>query len=293
MSDRLVISKRKPKLSGRVRFASPYGEAGRFLGLPWWAWVIGTAGAVAMVAFVFKKRKVISAMLSKTVDLSQIDAFALALPSGPDSYAMEILNASEQYGVSPWVLAGVMYRESRGGDALTPEGAGGTGDFTPRMEGNTYFKYANPATGLPPDGLGWGRGLMQIDYGAQNAWVTTHDWADPQVNVNYAADILSKNQAYFQRGAAGDVTVDAWRLNGSSWLKPWTSYGLTTTGPFPDPRPLSGTQLTEATMASYNGGTSGVLQAVAAGLPADAATASNDYVSWIVSRAEGWASSFG
>lgn len=295
MRDRLEISTRPPKRTGSVWLSKPHaGVSKQFLGLPWWAWVLGTTGGIALVAWAFSRKKgVVDDLINKTVSLAQEGAFAAALPSSVRPYAGLILNAANTYGVSPWTLAGIMYRESGGGSALKPKGPGGTGDWTPRRADNSYFKYANPATGLPPDGLGWGRGLMQHDYGAQNAWVTTHDWADASTNILHAAEILSANKAFFQRSPGAPITIQAWRLNGSTWTPSWRSkYNLTSTGPYPDPRPLSGPLLDEAVLASYNGGTSGVLQALAARIPPSAATANGDYASWIVSRTNGWQSSF-
>lgn len=246
-----------------------------------WKWILGGGAVLVGIAYAFRNSA--GAILDKAVSIGQEAAFAAALPSGVDDYAEELIEAGEKYGVSPWALAGIMYRESSGGNALKPKGPTGTGDFTPRWSGNLYFKYANPATGLPPDGLGWGRGLMQIDFGAQNAWVTTNAWWDPQVNIDKAASILASNMAYFSRAPGGPITVDSWRLSG---------FGINSQGPYPDPRPLSGPALQAAALAAYNAGPSGVLQALAAGLPPSKPTTGRDYADWIASRVASWQSSF-
>lgn len=249
-------------------------------------WLIGGALGIAALSVLFKDRLFV--LVDEIVQSGQEGLFKAVLPSGVRDYSQQILNASNRYNVSPWVLAGIMYRESSGGLSLSPKGPSGTGDFAPRWSGNLYFKYANPATGLPPDGKGWGRGLMQIDYGAHNAWVTSNNWADPATNINKAASILADNTNYFLRPAGGPITVDAWRM------KVWgPKYGLASPGPYPDPRPLQGGELLEAAMAAFNAGSGGVLQAIAAGLPPSAPTTGNDYVDWIVARAGAWASAFG
>ena len=66
--------------------------------------------------------------------------------------------------------------------------------------------------------------------------------------------------------------------------------GLSSSGPYSDPRPLSGDDLTLAVLAAYNAGNTIVLQALAAGLPASAPTAHNDYASWVMERVVAWAS---
>ena len=259
-------------------------------------WILGGGFVAALVALVaFLNRKEITVLVDKAVAFGQEGLFAAALPLNVAKYAAYILVSARRYDVSPWALAGIMYRESYGGLALTPPGPGGTGDFAKRAAGWKSGAYTAPATGMPEDGRGWGRGLMQVDFGVHNDWVTTHNWADPAVNVDKGASLLAENMRFFQRPAAGSVTVASWRLTGYPTAKVagWrTKYGLQSTGPFPDPRPLSGSALAEAAMAAYNAGTSGVLQALAAGLPASAPTAKNDYAAWIAERVGSWAAKF-
>ena len=296
----LTITTRAPRLKKRRLQYGTLG-GGRFFGVPWWGWLLGASG-LGVVALLIFKRKDIGLLASKVVTAGKEAAFAAVLPSGVSSYASELLASANRYGLSPWMLAGIMYRESQGGLAKGYEPKGsprGTGDRIPRGSGSVYFKFANPATGLPPDGLGWGRGVMQIDYGAHNAWVTSNDWGNAQKNIDYAASIVANNARFFQAAPGGPITVEAWRLKGLTSpsgqvvVKGWADkYGLKSTGPFRDPRPLSGDKLIEATLAAYNAGSKGVLQAIAAGLPASAATAGNDYADWIIARATSWASKF-
>lgn len=218
----------------------------------------------------------VSAFISEISDLAQ-------LPRALIQYAPLLITAGQRYGVPSSLLAGIMWRESNAGVALTPPGPSGTGDWTPRKPTSLYFRYADPSTGLPIDGLGWGRGLMQIDYGVHNAWVTSHDWGDAETNINKAASILADFFAYFRRSPGNVVTIDSWRLPAWQAKRP----GLAA-GPYTDPRPLSGIALTEAALAAYNAGASGVLQAMAAGLPASTPTTGGEYASWILSRVASW-----
>lgn len=229
--------------------------------------LIGSGAAVAgLTALAFWKRKELGAMGLKAVSAGKEIAFAAVLPSGVSSYATEILNSAREYSVSPWLLAGIMLRESAGGLApgYTPKGPRGTGDWTPRSPTGRYAPYMDPATGLPKDGLGWGRGLMQLDFGAHNAWVTSHDWGDAQTNVEKGASVLADALKFFQRPASGAN----------------------------DPRPLKDARLVEAALAAYNTGAGNVLASLKAGKAASAMTTGGDYSNWVLSRAASWAARF-
>lgn len=239
--------------------------------------VIGTIGLAGL--FFLNRKKVAS-----TVTAIRDELFSLALPGEVGKYVFLMADSAAKWKVPSSLLAGIMWRESNGGAALKPPGPGGTGDFAPRGPGSLYYKFANPATGLPPDGLGWGRGLMQIDYGVHNAWIMSNKWYEAPVNIDKAAEILRGFFDYFQRPAGGPVTIDAWRMPAWVLKRPGLSRG-----PYRDPRPLSGPLLVEAALAAYNAGASGVLQAVAAGLPPSTPTTGGEYGSWIISRVASWA----
>jgi len=197
-----------------------------------------------------------------------------------------------------------MQRESNGGHALSPPGPAGTGDVHPRKPGTTYLadgRYVVGPTGLPEDGFGWGRGLMQIDYGVHNAWATSADWRQPLVNITKAGELLRRLTTFFETPQSGaGVMIDRWRFTGLHDQKGVTivagwqdKYGLGSAGPYVDPRPLTDPRkLTLAALAAYNAGQSGVLEAIAASLPADAPTAGNDYASWILNRVEAWEAAY-
>jgi hypothetical protein len=144
-------------------------------------------------------------------------------------YLSYIQEGVAKYGFSESLIAGVGSRESHWGRILQPPGPGGTGDFTPR-----HGK-------LPPDGKGYGRGLMQIDYDAHE-FAKTGPWADPRENILYACDVLSGSQ---------QVIADK-------------------TG-------LTGVALLRAAVAGYNAGPTTVANDVNAGRDPDTHTAHRDY----------------
>lgn len=211
--------------------------------------------------------------ISSLVSYGSDTLFSNALPGSLSQWAPQMLSASRTYGVSPWLLAGLMYRESSGGATLRPAGPTGTGDFTARAAGKQYKQtsgayYTVPSNGLPEDGQGWGRGLMQIDWGVWNEWCRANNWQDAQTNINKAAEIFKSGMNYFSSSAAGLV------------------------GGYPDPRPLDGDELYAAALAAYNAGPSRVLAAISSGQPAESVTSGGDYVTWLMSRVSPWMQAF-
>jgi hypothetical protein len=96
--------------------------------------------------------------------------------------------------LDPILLCAVVSRESAWGLTLKPPGPAGTGDFTRRSPATWHCE-------LPPDGLGWGRGLMQIDY--QQEFAKSGDWKDPAGNILYGSRLLKANIDYFTAAANG------------------------------------------------------------------------------------------
>jgi soluble lytic murein transglycosylase-like protein len=84
-----------------------------------------------------------------------------------------LVEAGLRHTVDPLLLAAIMDRESRGGEALIPSGPTGTGDH------------------------GFGLGLMQIDRRFHADFVAKKSghgvplWSIPQWNINYAAGLLA------------------------------------------------------------------------------------------------------
>lgn len=259
--------------------------------------LIGLGGAAAL--FLFLNRRQVMTQAGVAFDFAKRGAFKVALPNGVSTYSDQILNAAQKYNVDPWVLAGIMYNESRGGLAVgyKPQGPAGTGDFIPRGPSSIYAKFSNPVTGLPPDGEGWGRGLMQIDYGAHNAWVISNNWRDAQTNINKGAEIFRWNLDYFSKPSSGIIEVEKWRVETGKPeynIQPWKVKYPRANWPtlVKDPRPLSGSQLYEAALAAYNVSPKAVLQAIGLGLPAEAGTTRQEYVTKFLAVIAPWKAKF-
>ena len=106
------------------------------------------------------------------------------------------------YHLQPYLLAAICARESNYGAGNTPPGPGGTGDFVARhkaaMRTDKRFKYDLERHGyIPADGLGWGRGLMQIDYEHWAGFCDSGVWMDPAQNVFFGATILRHSMLVF------------------------------------------------------------------------------------------------
>jgi hypothetical protein len=160
------------------------------------------------------------------VELSESQQRA-ALPVAARPYAEAIFAAAAETGEDPLVLAAIGQHESNWGTSrwLHQAGPGGTGDFMVRsvtraggkpgvqQVGGLYpvgrVSWTNPQNLAPPfvvpaDSLGWGRGLMQLD------WVTGPaqqiDWANPFANVIAGARVLAGKRRYVasKTGLVGD-----------------------------------------------------------------------------------------
>lgn len=193
----------------------------------------------------------------KTISTAQTAKFAAALPSSCRPYAAHLIEAGKKHAVSPFMLAAIMQRESNCGAALRS----GTGDFAPRSRSRADSASSNLGVTipvrdagngqvLPADGLGWGRGLMQIDYMFHYRWIRSNNWQDPRTNIMKGAEIL----------ALGARTL---RLRG-----------------------ITGDQLELATLSAYNAGAGNALRAIRNGLSPDAYTTGGDYGADVMRRAK-------
>jgi len=156
-----------------------------------------------------------------------------------------IEEASRRYNIQPAVLCGIGSRESHWGLALKPPGPSGTGDFTRRRA------RGERSGSLPPDGRGYGRGLVQIDYD-WHEFARTGAWYNPRENILYGCKVLDQAKTFFQKRTH-----------------------------------LHNEQLLRAMIAAYNGGATATLRAVNAGKDIDANTTGRDYSKDVLNRS-GW-----
>jgi peptidoglycan hydrolase-like protein with peptidoglycan-binding domain len=161
-------------------------------------------------------------------------------------YKGSIDAVAAQTGLQPPLVGGIGSRESNWGLALKPAGPGGTGDFAQRRFPTQFRNGA-----LPPDGGGYGRGLMQIDFDAQE-FARTGNWQDPVQNIQTGCKILASYRDLIGRKTS-----------------------------------LTGVALLQAAVAAYNSGPGHVLSAIQNGQDVDFFTAGRNYSKDVLNRA-GW-----
>jgi Transglycosylase SLT domain len=158
-------------------------------------------------------------------------------------YYSAISQAATTYNLEPSLICAIGSRESDWGQGsdMRPKGPSGTGDWAARNP--QRWGYA-----MPPDGLGWGRGLMQVDY-AESSFGKTGAWMDPTANILFGANELATN------------------------VKHYTA------------NPIQGVDPVRAAVAAYNCGQGGVAKAIADGYGVDQYTAGRDYSTDVLQRA--------
>lgn len=172
-----------------------------------------------------------------------------ALPPHGRQYFDAIQLGAASQGISPVLIAALMKVESDYGLTLSPSGPTGTGDG------------------------GHGRGLMQIDDRTHGAFLRelmpdgSPKWKNADENIKYAAKVYKTAHDYFLRKPEAGATVEV------QAGKPTNRKGVPA-GVYPDPRPLRPEEARLAAIAAYNAGSFPVLQALAAGVPADTVTVS-------------------
>ena len=105
----------------------------------------------------------------------------------------DIQQASKDHGIAAEIVVGVGSRESDWGTTLEPRGPAGTGDFAPRKPRIDLGRTG----GLPPDGQGFGRGLMQLDWDAQS-FARTGPWQDAAQNIAFGCQVLESNHRFLK-----------------------------------------------------------------------------------------------
>jgi soluble lytic murein transglycosylase-like protein len=158
-------------------------------------------------------------------------------------YFSAISQAATEYNLDPSLICAIGSRESNWGQGsdMRPKGPSGTGDWAPRNP--QRWGYA-----MPPDGLGWGRGLMQVDY-AQSDFGKTGPWMDPTANILFGSNELATN------------------------IKHYTA------------SPIPGVDPQRAAVAAYNCGQGNVANAIRDGYDVDHYTTGRDYSTDVLQRA--------
>jgi hypothetical protein len=159
-------------------------------------------------------------------------------------YGASVVAAAAGFGIPPAVIVALGSRESRWGQGLTPKGPGGTSDFVPRP-----FTHPHRPALLPADGLGFRRGLMQIDYDAHE-FARSGDWRSPDDNIRYACEVLREAKAQLRRRTV-----------------------------------LRGQALLRGALAACNCGIGNVMRAVQHGLDLDFYTVGRNYAREVLDRA--------
>ena len=174
------------------------------------------------------------------------DPSLLAQLKEATQYKRFIQEAAAEYEFPLAVIGGLGSRESHWGLMLKPAGPAGTGDFLKRR-----FPARFREGPLPPDGGGFGRGLMQIDFDAHE-FARTGNWQDPKENILYGMKVLVDSQNFIQRKT--EIKEKA---------------------------------LLQAALAGYNAGPGNALRAILDGRDIDFYTAGRDYSKDVFNRA-GW-----
>jgi len=132
--------------------------------------------------------------------------FLRALPPEGKPYGELIWRAARRQRIAPALLAAVIAHESGFGLYLSPRGPRGKGDG------------------------GHGHGLSQIDDRTWGAWLATHDWGDPAVNLDKGAEILAASlRAFPGKPTAGIAAYNAGPKNVQRALEAGKPPGSVTT----------------------------------------------------------------
>jgi hypothetical protein len=215
--------------------------ARKILGAPLWLW--GLLGGAAFLAVT--QRKTIMIYGTQAIEAGKEYLFGAALPARAQPYADLILQVAREQDVDPFIIYALGDRESLWGQALTPPDPSGTGDFTPRDA--AAWKYA-----MPPDGGGWGRGLMQIDYPTVVA--RGINWPDPYTNISGGTTLYKEKVRELLAAPSGN-----WNIGPATAAKLGVQPGTYPAQSIPE------NLVASAAMAAYNAGSANVRMAYSAG----------------------------
>ena len=185
-----------------------------------------------------------SPVLTFPTTINPNDPAMLAQNTAANDFRQIIAAAAQQFGFQPALICGIGSRESGWGLLLKPRGPAGTGDFAPRKP-----KPPLRPGPLPPDGLGFGRGLMQIDFDS-NQLAQTGNWQDPQANIVAGCQLLANKLTFLSKNST-----------------------------------LKGLMLLRGAIAAYNCGEGAVCKAVKAGFDVDIRTTGHNYSADVLNRA--------
>lgn len=238
------------------------------LALPWWVYA---GGGAALLSFLFRSQ--IARVAGVLIDKTKVPIFKAVIPSAAEPYAEVILDEAGKAGIDPFIVVALGDRETKWG--TSPAYRGDTGDYAARcwaMDQITKFGPERLRVGgdcgsggkyvTPYDGLGWGRGLMQIDFGSEADWLFANDWRDPATNIRKGIQVLQQKMRELGSTSRLGSLVPG---DGTVHVGPATSKKLDVDeGDYEDPRPLTGSDLTVASLAAYNAGSANVIWAIAA-----------------------------
>lgn len=108
-------------------------------------------------------------------------------------YGAVIERVAIRHGLLPSIIAGFCSRRSGFGLDMMPAGVTGTRDFQARPVPSECRD-----TPLPPDDLGFVRGLMGLDYD-RHELARESGWRDPEANVTSAFDIIAAHRTRLRR----------------------------------------------------------------------------------------------
>lgn len=145
-------------------------------------------------------------------DLIKCNQFQRELEEVYDRYIEYILECSKTHDLEPELVMAIGSRESGWGYFLNPSrDPTGTGDKHPRKN-KTRFRNDS----LPPDGGGFGRGLMQIDFDAHE-FARSENWKDPKKNICYGCSVLRSFSNYIKRTFPNMSEHDQFRASIASY----------------------------------------------------------------------------
>lgn len=147
-----------------------------------------------------------------------LEKFQNALPPQGKELGATILQVAEAINIDPCILAAVIAKESDFGATLRNE----CGDWVVRdkrfaglkgmrtiekrdeiPEGWAITEASGPWS-IPEDGLGWKRGLMQIDWGSYRQWLEASNWRNPMINIAFGASRLMQAMEVFAKQGIHD-----------------------------------------------------------------------------------------